>query len=58
MFFLHHVWGATFIGNVQPIFAGSDGRVFDVFNTCGISLADNSFVGYQVLFDPSEPPAC
>jgi hypothetical protein len=58
VFFLHHVWGATFIGNVQPMYAGSSGRVFELFDTCGISLIDNTFTGYQVLFDPSEPPPC
>ena len=58
VFFLYHVRGATFIGNVQPMFAGSSGRVFELFDTCGISLIDNAFTGYQLLYDPSEPPPC
>ncbi len=58
VFFLYHVRSATFIGNVQPMYAGSAGRVFELFDTCGISLTDNMFTGYQLLFDPSEPPPC
>jgi hypothetical protein len=58
VFFMHHVRGATFIGNVQPVYAGGSGRVFDVFDACGITLIDNTFTGYQMLFDPSEPSPC
>jgi hypothetical protein len=59
VFFLHHVSVATFIGNVQPMYDGGGGKVFGLYgNVCGITLIDNQFTDYKVLFDPEEPPPC
>jgi hypothetical protein len=59
VFFMHHIRGATFIGNVQPFYEGGGGLVFKFYgDVCGFTLIDNSFTNYQVLFDPAEPPPC
>jgi hypothetical protein len=59
VFFMHHVAGATFIGNVQPMYTGGAGRVFGLYgDVCGITLVDNVFENYQIMFDPAEPPPC
>jgi Right handed beta helix region len=45
----------TFIQNVQPM--GGGGRVFFLYvDVCGVTLIDNQFTDYAVLFDPADPP--
>ena len=59
VFFVRRTHGVTFIGNVQPMYPGGGGRVFGIYDdVCGITLIDNSFLNYQVLFYPVEPPPC
>ena len=57
IFDLRSVDGFVVVGNVQAFYPGNDGIVFEIEDVCDVTVGENSFEGWAVLFAP-EPPTC